>query len=85
MIEANIPNDKHDAAIYLKARKDALIELNALFDIDEVETIVHVLGTMHNEVERINELLGIEPMTAEQYAKDATADHNTSEQFNEQV
>ena len=58
MIEANIPQDKRDATIYLKARKDALIELNAVFDALGIDTMIHVLGTMHNEVERINELLG---------------------------
>ena len=58
MIEANIPNDKRDATIYLKARKDALLELSALFDYEGIDTGMHITGTMHNEVERINELLG---------------------------
>ncbi len=58
MIEANIPSDKRDATIYLKARKDALIELNAMFEANDIETTAHILGTMLNEIERINELLG---------------------------
>ena len=58
MIEANIPQDKRDATLYLKARKDALIELNAMFIEHSIETSVYIIGTMMNEVERINELLG---------------------------
>ena len=58
MIESNIPNDKRDATIYLKARKDALIELNAMFEDNDIETTAHILGAMLNEIERINELLG---------------------------
>jgi len=58
MIESNIPNDKRDATLYLKARKDALIELNAMFEDNDIETTAHITGTMLNEIERINELLG---------------------------
>ncbi len=58
MIEANIPQDKRDATLYLKARKDALIELNEVFRVLGIETTAHITGTIYNEVEQINELLG---------------------------
>ena len=58
MIKANIPNDKRDATLYLKAYKNAIIELSATFDANGIETSPHINGTMHNLVELINELSG---------------------------
>lgn len=54
---ANIPNDKHEAEIHLKARRLAILELFEIFEVNNIDTNAYVLGAMHNEIEEVNELL----------------------------
>lgn len=58
MQESNIPGDKHEAEIYLKGAKAAILELFCSFEEFDIDASAHILGTMANKVDSINELLG---------------------------
>ena len=55
----NVPNDKRDAEIHLKARKLAILELQAGMEVVGIDVPVEILGAMYNDIEEINELLGV--------------------------
>ena len=55
---SNIPNDKRDEEIYLKAYRNAIRELNASFEESGIYKMTNVIITMNNEVWQVNELLG---------------------------
>ena len=80
MNTGNIPSDKRDAEIYLKGAKQAILELFSNFERFDIDASAHILGTMANQVDAINELLG-ESMTSEQYDTEAKADNLTEGQF----
>ena len=56
---ANIPNDKRDAEIHLKARKLAIEELILSLEECGINMSAEALGAMYNDIEEINELLGV--------------------------
>lgn len=76
---ANIPNDKHEAEIHLRARKSAILELSGMFIENNIETTPQILGAMLNEIELIDRCLefGVDHVKAEMYEYAAKADHRT--------
>lgn len=55
----NIPNDQRDAVIHLKARKWAIIDLEAALEEHGIPVSCAVLGQMSNDIEEINKLLEV--------------------------
>ena len=57
MNKANIPNDKRDAELYLKASKDALNDVLDTFLASDVAIVSFVIGTIYNDIEDIDKIL----------------------------
>ena len=55
MLKGNIPNNKKDAEIFLKAKKIQLLELMVKIQNGEIETMTQVSGFIWNEIEQIDE------------------------------
>ena len=56
MNKYNIPDDKHDAEIHLKAMKEIILELFEKYECNGIAA--SIVGVMHNELlEEINKLL----------------------------
>ena len=57
MIDPNMPNDKTQAAIYLKGKKQAYLELLAEISEHDLKTASHVSGLICNEIEVLDAIL----------------------------
>lgn len=55
----NISYDKAHAEIQLKARKQAILDLLEQFEELELDVCPAALGTMFNDIEQIDRLLGV--------------------------
>ena len=53
----NVPDDKRDREIHLKARKWALLELEQSLEEFDIPVSVAILGQVHNDIEDINKIL----------------------------
>ncbi len=72
----NIPQDKKQAQIHLTAIKQTLLELMTEFGC-KYTTVSNVCGTLHSELEQVNNLL-----EGAEYEESANLDHMTENQFN---
>ena len=57
MIDHNMPSDKRDAKIYLRARQAMLAELLLSVDENELNNISQLVGVIHSKNDKINEML----------------------------
>ena len=57
MNKHNVPSDKRDAEIHLKARRTALLELDEQFEALGLDVDAKVLKVMISDIEEINKLL----------------------------
>ncbi len=53
----NVPDDKRDREIHLKARRTALGELVVNIESDGIDISPAVLGAIYNDIEDINKML----------------------------
>ena len=57
MKDFNIPNDKHEAAIYLKSRKQAYLDIAAEICENGMTTGSQISGLIFNKIEELDQAL----------------------------
>ena len=57
MPDSNIPNNKHEAAIYLKSRKQAYLDLAAEVCENDMKTANQISGLIFNKIEELDQAL----------------------------
>ena len=57
MIDYNMPSNKRDAGLYLRAKQAALVDLLIAVEEHNLNTISQLVGIIHSESEKLTERL----------------------------